>query len=228
MSSEFSNIDFGFRYGSTKAVNAAAHEEGTFNIATDTGELYIDIDNRRITMNKDIHIFTTEAEIRAILDPDEGRLYYAQDTRRLFAYDATELKWINAGGSPDEILEKVEALKRVVYSMHSFEIVIIDSGESLPETGESHIIYFVPQPNSDPDTLYDEYVWIESEEYYEKIGVTAAELSNYYTKSEIDNTVSNYYTKSEIDNKVDDLNDAIEEAITIGLNDLDGGDLDNE
>ena len=219
--SEFTNIDFGFRYGTTKAINSTSVLNGTFNIATDTGELYIDVDGSRIPMNKDINIYNTEAEIKAIVNPYSGKLYYAKDTYKLFAYDSENLKWINAGGSPDEVNARIDALTNVVNAIYSFEIVILNEGESLPETGESHIIYFVPQENSDEDTLYDEFVWIESEEYYEKIGISAPDLANYYTKTEVDATVTNINTnisnlgttvannKSAIEGTVSDLTDTV-------------------
>lgn len=219
--SEFTNIDFGFRYGTTKAINSTSVLNGTFNIATDTGELYIDVDGSRIPMNKDINIYNTEAEIKAIVNPYSGKLYYAKDTYKLFAYDSENLKWINAGGSPDEVNARIDALTNVVNAIYSFEIVILNEGESLPETGESHIIYFVPQENSDEDTLYDEFVWIESEEYYEKIGISAPDLANYYTKAEVDATVTNINTnisnlgttvannKTAIEGTVSDLTDTV-------------------
>ena len=54
MSTGFSNIDFGFRYGNSRAVSHSDLLDGTFVIATDTGELYIDIGGIRVPMNKDI------------------------------------------------------------------------------------------------------------------------------------------------------------------------------
>ena len=74
MATEFSNIDFGFRYGTQSAVDNTNYLEGTFNIATDTGELYIDIGGSRVSMNKDIHLINTEVELRAIENPTSDRV----------------------------------------------------------------------------------------------------------------------------------------------------------
>lgn len=196
MATEFNNIDFGFRYGTQRAIDTTYYKAGTFNIATDTGELYIDIGGSRVPMNKDIHLINTEAELRAITNPTSDRVYYTKDTMRLFVYDETRLRWNNIGGSPDEILDRVAALSEVVNAIHSFEIVILESADDLPEEGESHIIYFVPQEEqTSEDIKYEEYVWIVNERYYEKIGIAEADLNNYYTKGDVDAIIgSNYVT----------------------------------
>ena len=172
MATEFNNIDFGFRYGTQRAIDTTHYLQGTFNIATDTGELYIDIGGSRISMNKDIHLINTEAELRAIVEPTSDRVYYTKDTMRLFVYNETELRWINIGGSPDEVNARIDNLIQVVDSLHSFEIIVLESVEDLPEVGESNIVYFVPQTlTPDADTKYDEFVWVASLGYYEKIGM---------------------------------------------------------
>lgn len=61
----------------------------------------------------------------------------------------------------------------------SFEIV-----EELPQSGEEGTIYLVP---NDHDT-YTEYIWIAEEEKWEAIGDSDIDLSNYYTKTQTDNT----------------------------------------
>jgi hypothetical protein len=79
----------------------------------------------------------------------------------------------------------------IIDSLHQFEIQIVDS---LPVEGTSHILYFVPFQDGDEDTLYEEYVWIttvdaetsEPTGYFEKVGMTTADLGNYYTSSEVD------------------------------------------
>lgn len=82
-------------------------------------------------------------------------------------------------------------IKSIIDSLHQFEIQIVDS---LPVEGTSHILYFVPFQDGDEDTLYEEYVWIttvdaetsEPTGYFEKVGMTTADLGNYYTSSEVD------------------------------------------
>lgn len=209
-SAEFQNIDFGFKYGTQKAVKQSPVENGNFKIATDTGELFIDVANQRIAI-KDIYVYEQEAEIRALTDPDVNRMYYAKDTFKLMAYNGSTLKWVNAGGSPDEIIERIDALTDRVDAITSFEITMIEPGEDLPETGQPGYIYFVPQDNSDEDTIYDEFIWIDSLGYYEKIGITAPELNNYYNKGEVDELISGAkgYTdtqKGYVDSDISDIN----------------------
>ena len=54
-----------------------------------------------------------------------------------------------------------------------FEIV-----DELPEVGEGNVIYLVPSAESGSTDYYTEYIWLETEERYEKIGTTdGAELN---------------------------------------------------
>lgn len=61
----------------------------------------------------------------------------------------------------------------------SYEIV-----SALPETPETGKIYLVTM-DEDVGDIYDEYMWIN--EAWERIGSTSTDLSQYYTKEEIDN-----------------------------------------
>ena len=66
---------------------------------------------------------------------------------------------------------------------------------SLPSTGQSNVIYLVSHSHGTGDS-YDEYVWVTDASvqpaggYFEKIGNTDVDLSNYYTKSETDTLLS--------------------------------------
>ena len=211
-SAEFQNIDFGFKYGTQRAVERSPIENGNFKIAINTGELFIDIADQRISI-KDIYVYNNEAEIRAITNPDINRLYYSRDSHKIMAYDVSELKWVNAGGTPDDLIDRVDALTDRVDAIRSFEIIIIEPGNDLPEVGHSGYIYFVPQDDSD-EPIYDEFVWVSSLGYYENIGSTTPDLSNYYNKSEVDNLISesNNYTdtqKAFTDQDISEINSSI-------------------
>lgn len=56
--------------------------------------------------------------------------------------------------------------------------------QQLPATGDPHTIYFVP--SSDPQTgnTYDEFLYVDGG--WEQVGSTAIDMSDYYTKSEVD------------------------------------------
>lgn len=53
--------------------------------------------------------------------------------------------------------------------------------QQLPSTGENGVIYLVPNG----DDTFTEWVWLEDEETFEKLGYDV-DLSDYYTKEEID------------------------------------------
>lgn len=78
----------------------------------------------------------------------------------------------------NELIEQLnEALKKV-----GFEAIVLDS---LPETGKSGTIYFVPSGGETPN-VYNEYVWVAETEKFEMVGSAQVDLSNYYTKDEVD------------------------------------------
>lgn len=57
--------------------------------------------------------------------------------------------------------------------------------DALPVIGKDNVIYLVPK-NGDGKDIYDEYIWINEAVGYEFLGTTAVDLSNYYTKEEIE------------------------------------------
>ena len=84
-------------------------------------------------------------------------------------------------------------LKSLIDSINSFSIIVLEDSE-LPEIGEDYTIYLKKREDSENDS-YNEYLFINNK--WELIGNTEIDLSNYYTKSEIDD---NHYNKSYIDN----------------------------
>lgn len=71
----------------------------------------------------------------------------------------------------------------------------------LPETGESNVIYLVPKQDEDENNVFDEYIWINDD--WELIGTTDIDLSDYYTKSEVDGKLPPIYAL----NTTNQLND---------------------
>ena len=61
----------------------------------------------------------------------------------------------------------------------------IEIVQALPTTDiDNHTIYFVPKNPAQTDNIYDEYMYINNA--WELIGTTQVDLSNFYTKSEVD------------------------------------------
>lgn len=65
---------------------------------------------------------------------------------------------------------------------------------SLPATGDEHVLYMVlDQTASEPD-IYDEWLWINGR--YEHIGSTRVDLTDYYNKTQVDTALSDKADKS--------------------------------
>lgn len=73
--------------------------------------------------------------------------------------------------------------RSIAAAIASVKNVRIEISESLPENGESNVIYFVPMKNPNDSNFYEEWVWIN--ESWELIGTTQVDLSNYWGKTEL-------------------------------------------
>lgn len=71
-------------------------------------------------------------------------------------------------------------LKELIDNLANLQITVVDT---LPTTGESNIIYLVKKAGTGTD-IHDEYVYVEGN--WEKIGTTDVDLTNYYTKTQVD------------------------------------------
>lgn len=75
-------------------------------------------------------------------------------------------------------------VNNLIGQIHGVEFRVV---EELPPDGEEGIIYLVKDGESPEEQNYfDEYIWIPETADYERIGDTQADLSNYYTKSQVD------------------------------------------
>ncbi len=64
--------------------------------------------------------------------------------------------------------------------------------EALPVTGMDNVLYMVRKGGTGED-IYNEYIWVglsNSENGYEFIGTTAADLTDYYTKTQVDTALA--------------------------------------
>ena len=83
-----------------------------------------------------------------------------------------------------------KVLKELIDNLANLQIAVVDT---LPATGESNIIYLIKKVGTGTD-IHDEYVYVEGN--WEKIGTTDVDLSNYYTKTQVDSI------KDTLDNKI--------------------------
>ena len=77
-------------------------------------------------------------------------------------------------------------LKEMIANLANLQIEIVDQ---LPSVGETNIIYLVKKSGSAPD-IHDEYVFVDRK--WEKIGDTEIDLSNYYTRDEVDDKLTGF------------------------------------
>lgn len=66
----------------------------------------------------------------------------------------------------------------------SVKTIQFEIKSALPSTGESNVIYLVPNGGGSPNS-YDEYAWIAATSSFEKIGTTDIDLSGYWKKADL-------------------------------------------
>ena len=92
----------------------------------------------------------------------------------------------------------------LIQSIARLEIKLVDSVEEVTEAG---YIYLVPKESTEQKDIFDEYIFYDGKP--ELIGTTQIDLSNYYTKSEVDSLLDDKadklttYTKTETDTLLD-------------------------
>lgn len=92
-------------------------------------------------------------------------------------------------------------------SLVGFTVSIVSE---LPSTGENGVMYLVPSADGETGNTYIEYIWVDNK--FEKIGdtTTKVNLTDYYTKTQVDTQIStqlqNYHLgvfRDELTNKAD-------------------------
>lgn len=83
---------------------------------------------------------------------------------------------------------RMDTVEKALEGVSGFEFEVV---EALPAAGEKGKIYLLAHSHGEKD-IYDEYIW--TGETYEKIGNTDVDLTNYYTKSEIDSKITDALT----------------------------------
>ena len=80
------------------------------------------------------------------------------------------------------IKEEIEQIEQDIQHLQEigFHPLVV---EELPEDPEEFILYLVPSEDSDEENIYNEFLYINGE--WEQVGTTGVDLSNYYTKGEV-------------------------------------------
>lgn len=150
--------------------------ENINNIANDVSKLNNELIEQEESIN---HLADTKAEKDEIPDVSEFVKKSVNDLINYYLKSETYTK--------NEVNELVGAIKTI-----SMKIV-----PEKPETGESNIIYLIPSTKITTENIYDEYVYINGK--WEIIGSTQIDLSNYYTKDEINTLLFDYITSNDLE-----------------------------
>lgn len=86
---------------------------------------------------------------------------------------------------------------------HYSVIIIVDSYDKLPQPGADGVLYLIPN-HSAGSSRYDEYIWIDEINDYEKIGSEDIDMSEYVKHKDITKV-----NQSEIEQLVDEAYDQV-------------------
>lgn len=94
--------------------------------------------------------------------------------------------------------EQFQALVNQVNQLTGLTLtkIFVGNKNNLPETGNDHTLYFVANNSNETNNIHDEYVYNTEDNDYELIGqqVIETDLTDYYTKTEVDNLIGNITT----------------------------------
>lgn len=86
-----------------------------------------------------------------------------------------------------------KAVSSAVGKITSFDAQVVTT---LPTTGTKGVIYLIADSHSDSNDSYDEYIWLEDKEVFEKVGNTDVDLSQYVTTSNMNTALKGYLPTS--------------------------------
>ena len=144
-------------------------------------------------------------------DGDDGGMdaTYDEETKTLSFYNETGTflhpKWGDVAGDINNQQDLIDKFKdyathidvlSAIASIPQFKLSIVTK---LPATGEKMTLYLVPKEGTGSD-VHNEYIWIEQTSRFEFLGTTAVDLTDYYTKTEIDSKIG------DIESILDEIN----------------------
>lgn len=107
------------------------------------------------------------------------------------SYDAATKNYVDTS-----ITSAIESIVGVKFSIVA----------ALPDTGENGTIYLVKHDDeSDIQNIYDEYIWLETDSKFEKIGTTEVDLTGYVKSTDVATESTNGVMSAEDKAKLDKL-----------------------
>lgn len=116
--------------------------------------------------------------INSKLDTQETNIETLENWASTKDEEITSLSTNKANKS--DVYTKEEVDSKIANSEFHYEIV-----ETLPEVGQSNVMYLVLKSKSESGNVYTEYIWVESSKKYEEIGDTAVDLDGYVKGSNL-------------------------------------------
>lgn len=158
--------------------------------------IYFSINTKEILINNIAYGFNREGE--GLLEDvsyenNQLTLHYSDNTTRIIKLDKVEVIDNLDSDNTQAALSANQGrvLKALIDSINVLKFQIVDE---LPETGENGIIYLVSTEDEQEETnVYEEWVWIETENRYELIGSLG--------QIEVDDTLSEVSTNP-VQNKI--------------------------
>ena len=120
----------------------------------------------------------------------------------VYEIDLEILKIIEGGGIGGAKIDDNTISTETVWSSSKIVSELANAGfdvqvvQELPATGEAHTLYFVPSTDPKTQNIYDEYLYANNA--WEQVGSTAVDMSDYYTKTQVDTLLDDYATKNDI------------------------------
>lgn len=94
------------------------------------------------------------------------------------------------GNTLEEVIENIYTKAEVNSLLGNISSLKIEIVSTLPISNiDTNTIYLKPATDSKTNNIYEEYMYVNSK--WEMIGTTAIDLSNYYTKSEVEALITN-------------------------------------
>ena len=189
--------------GTEEIISQTPVEPDKLRFTTDTGKLFFDTENGRLEIS-DIEKNLTDMEIKQ-LGTYGDKIYIGSDTSRAYVYNKTlnQLMEIGAGSvvdmainttqpdpsSPDEKIASIKWTRELVAEeigkLTKLDIKVV---ETLPETGVTGTIYFVPVDAPGQTNVYEEYMWIDNT--WEMLGTSKIDLTGYFNTVVVNGTGS--------------------------------------
>lgn len=155
--------------------------EGSKNLIT-SGGVWQAIDDVHTTIDNQINIISDKVDINteniSNIEQDITNIRTTEILDQIKSSIVDNLESLAADKSLSANQGRI--LKETIANLANLQIEIVDQ---LPSVGETNIIYLVKKSSSAPD-IHDEYVFVDGK--WEKIGNTEIDLSNYYTRAEVD------------------------------------------